>query len=148
MSTVEGKTLTKKKALKDLLSEGSENFMSITSVHTTTHGSTFLSGGCEYLILTDKEANARVDCIIRDSVENFSTEFIQRFTPISEEDIRVIKETSRPNCILTECIEEGGLGGMCKFIDSAIQTDGRGHFLSPYDGEENKAGNYFIYKMD
>jgi len=152
MSTVEGKTLTKKKALKDLLSEGSEDFMSITSVHTTAHGSTFLAGGCEYLILTDKEAIARVDCIIRDTVENFSTEFIKLFVNLSESVIEEIKTYDNAREVLTEAIEEwdceeGGCG-MCNFIDKAIDTVGRGHLLSPYHGGEKEVGNYFIYKIN
>ena len=33
-----------------------------------------------------------------------------------------------------------------KFVDDAIDTDGRGHFISSYDGEEVEAEEYFIYR--
>ena len=38
------------------------------------------------------------------------------------------------------------------FVDDAVLTDGRGHFLSSYDGEENevKINNtwYYIYRTN
>ena len=37
---------------------------------------------------------------------------------------------------------------MDEFIEDAISSDGRGHFLSPYDGEENEEGDYFIYRIN
>ena len=34
-----------------------------------------------------------------------------------------------------------------KFVDDAIDMDGRGPFISSYDGEEVEAEEYFIYKQ-
>jgi hypothetical protein len=34
------------------------------------------------------------------------------------------------------------------FVEDAISADGRGHFLSNYDGEEVKQGEYFIYRVN
>jgi hypothetical protein len=31
-------------------------------------------------------------------------------------------------------------------MKDAISTDGRGHFISSYDGEENEQGDYYIYR--
>ena len=35
-----------------------------------------------------------------------------------------------------------------KFVDDAVSTDGRGHFLSTYDGNENEEGDYYIYRTN
>lgn len=34
------------------------------------------------------------------------------------------------------------------FIDDAIDADGRGHFLSPYDSKEHEIGEYFLYRIN
>lgn len=39
-------------------------------------------------------------------------------------------------------------GRMGEFVDEAVSTDGRGHFLSSYDGEENEEGDFFIYRVN
>ena len=35
-----------------------------------------------------------------------------------------------------------------RFIDDAIGADGRGHFLSGYDGEENEQDGFYIYRTN
>ena len=34
------------------------------------------------------------------------------------------------------------------FIGGAIEEDGRGHFISMYDGEENEQNGFYIYRME
>ncbi len=34
------------------------------------------------------------------------------------------------------------------FVEDAIISDGRGHFLNRYDGEEHEAGKYFVYQTN
>jgi hypothetical protein len=34
------------------------------------------------------------------------------------------------------------------FVDDAVSSDGRGHFLSSYDGNENEEGKYYIYRTN
>lgn len=34
------------------------------------------------------------------------------------------------------------------FVDDAIDADGRGHFLSPYDSKEHEIGEYFLYRIN
>ena len=41
-----------------------------------------------------------------------------------------------------------GTCGMNNFVERAIDADGRGQFLSQYDGEENEFGGYFIYRIN
>ncbi len=38
--------------------------------------------------------------------------------------------------------------GLDDFVEDAVSADGRGHFLSHYDGEENEQGEYFIYRLN
>jgi hypothetical protein len=35
-----------------------------------------------------------------------------------------------------------------ELMKDAISTDGRGHFISSYDGEENEQGDYYIYRRN
>ena len=35
-----------------------------------------------------------------------------------------------------------------EFVQDAISSDGRGHFLSSYDGEEVETENYYIYRIN
>jgi hypothetical protein len=35
-----------------------------------------------------------------------------------------------------------------EFVEEAIRWDGRGHFLSSYDGDENEEGDYYIYRTN
>lgn len=41
-----------------------------------------------------------------------------------------------------------GQGRFDEFVDEAISADGRGHFISSYDGEENEQDDYFIYRVN
>jgi hypothetical protein len=40
---------------------------------------------------------------------------------------------------------DGGLDG---FVEEAVSVDGRGHFLSGYDGEECEVGEFFAYRIN
>jgi hypothetical protein len=35
-----------------------------------------------------------------------------------------------------------------KFINEAIASDGRGHFISYYDGHEHEENGLFIYRLN
>jgi hypothetical protein len=50
-------------------------------------------------------------------------------------------ESARP--IVEALIED-----MDHFVSDAICADGRGHFLSQYDGEENEEGEFYIYRTN
>jgi hypothetical protein len=39
-------------------------------------------------------------------------------------------------------------GGIDGFVEEAISADGRGHFLSSYDGDENEKDGFFIYRIN
>ena len=102
--------------------------------------------GDEYLVLTDDEADERACEDIHESLWAFSAWFI-----VDHIDARIDAETIEKLCgdmcedanpIIEKLIDD-----VDDFIDDAIGLDGRGNFLSRYDGEEIEAGEFFIYRV-
>jgi hypothetical protein len=102
-----------------------------------------------YIILTDDEADERAKDSIRESVWAFVPSFLVDYLPdgVGTEVI----EALQPQC-------EGANGAILsmlgdrfdEFADDAMSTDGRGHFLAGYDGDEHEfdhAGRtWFAYR--
>ena len=106
----------------------------------------FSVDGAEYLVLTDDEADQRAADYIRDTVWSFNASFLLSHMPngMNEESIKIIQEQCESgNEPLKNMIVD-----LDHFIDDAISCDGRGHFMSSYDGEENEEGEYFIYRTN
>lgn len=112
----------------------------------------FETDDAEYLVLTDKEANKYAKDSILESAWAFNTWFIldnlnSKFKDADRDTLEEIIKLAQEKC-------EGGndiiLGMITKrsFVDEAIQYDGRGHFLSSYDGEESEQDNYYIYRTN
>ena len=118
-------------------------------------------GAREYLVVTEQEAN----CIIAEQVENelwaFHPEWLvrhtllrnnEKFAPADYEAIlqafsaiqQHFMETCNP--MLRGLIE--ATCGMLLFIEEAIAHNGRGHFLAPCDEDEEKQGDFYIYRMN
>jgi hypothetical protein len=111
----------------------------------------YASGGAEYLVLTDKEADEATEDYIKESVWAFNADFVVSHAGLpseAEEMVRTFQEAKSEdaNETLKALIEHGD--GMKEFVSDAIQADGRGHFLSHYDGEENEADGWFIYRTN
>jgi len=105
----------------------------------------------EWLICSDDAATRRTKEYIENSLWAFNADFLSTYTGL---DIAVF-EALQPAC------EDGNLavrsiidktGDFDEFADEAISCDGRGHFLSTYDGEEREfdvAGEtYYYYRMN
>ncbi len=116
---------------------------------------TFEVGNREYMVLTDTEADERVQEDIKDTVWAFNADFIIEHSSILDYDkgsYQIIK------AIQEQC--ENGNEAMLKlirnfdrFVEDAIDADGRGHFLSTYDGKEHEfydedGEDYYIYRMN
>jgi hypothetical protein len=104
----------------------------------------------EYLVLTDSEADEAAKQYILDSVWAFNASFLAAHLKdgIDQEVIESIQKNNRcedNNKAILSLIED-----VDHFVDDAIKSDGRGHFLSSYDGEEHeiKIGKtwFFIYR--
>ena len=107
--------------------------------------STFEHGNAEYLLLTDSEADERAKDYIENSIWAFSTWFLVSHTGLDYEIIKHLQDKCEgANDVLLNSIED-----IDKFISEAISVDGRGHFMSSYDGEEIEiADNLFLYRIN
>lgn len=103
-------------------------------------------GSNEFLVLTDDEADQKTADYIRESICFFNSDFIAYHTVLDSEAIQAICKDKYEdiNPALIALIGDG----MQDFIDDAIGADGRGHFLSSYDGNEIEIGEYFIYQVN
>lgn len=112
--------------------------------NTFEHG----SRGC--LVLTDLEADEAGKAAIKDSLWAFNLEFISSHTKHGLEDcqIKAMREAQGQLCESFSPIVEALIEDMDHFCDDAMSADGRGHFLSDYDGEENEEGEYYIYRTN
>ena len=104
----------------------------------------------EYLVLTEEEANQKTKEYIEDSLWAFDTGFILYACDLNNTEevscsLRKMQEDSCEGCndFIRALVD--GTCGIDEFVDQAIIADGRGHFLSSYDGEEGEQDGYFIY---
>lgn len=103
-----------------------------------------------HIVLTDEEADEKAKEYILDSVWAFNPSFLAGETDIDREVFEAIQANNRcesNNEAILRLIEDED-----SFVESAIRADGRGHFITSYDGEEHeqKVGNitFFIYRMN
>ncbi len=110
----------------------------------------FEYGNQEYLVLTKEEADNAVKDNIEESVWAFNANFILDHTSI-EWNARIEKSLKRMQEELSEDANEllkAMISDFDEFVEDAIESDGRGHFLAGYDGEENEQDEYFIYRCN
>ncbi len=108
----------------------------------------FELGSKEYLVLTDNEADERAADYIKDSLWAFNASFLAGYCDMPEEMFKALQDKCEDaNEAFLTCIERAD-GGLAGFIEEAISADGRGHFMSSYDGEENEAGEFYIYRVN
>ena len=110
----------------------------------------FEVGNREYLVLTDEEADEASKEYILDSIWAFNSSFIIEhstaldFDEASEKVVKAIAEQCESgNEAMKKLIDD-----LDEFVEDAISADGRGHFLSHYDGNEGEEGKYFIYRTN
>ena len=136
--------MTKEKALAEFLGV-KEN-----EVKENSWGTYNTINSDEYMVLTDDEANEEVYKEIEDSLWAFNAEFIIEMTRLNSgvKSLRTMQENSCEDCndFIRAIID--GTCGMNSFVESAIESGGRGNFISYYDGEENENGGYFIYRVN
>jgi len=95
----------------------------------------------EYAIGTDSQADEATTANIRDSLWAFNASFIVSMCELPDEledGIRAAqeKQCESANDWLLPMVEKQC--GLPDFVEQAIAADGRGHFMSSYDGEENE----------
>lgn len=130
-----------------------------------TYGAdTFDADGGTYVVCNDDEANDAVSLYIADSLWAFRPEFLVNYVPCVDYAGEYGND-ARANMIhalerIQEACEDANpairamIGGAFDMlVVDAIGADGRGHFLSPYDGSEGEAVGpdgeaLFIYRTN
>ena len=102
----------------------------------------------DYLVYTDDEADEAVYNYIDESVCFFRSDFIATHAEVDEEVIKKLQELhENSNQAIKSLIKD-----FDHFVNDAVLCDGRAHFLSSYDGEENEVnvnGNtYYVYRSN
>jgi len=107
--------------------------------------SIFELGNQEYLVLTDQEADERVKEYIESSIWAFSPWFLASHTGLDEEIIKHLQDKCEgANDVLLNAVKD-----VNDFVNDAISCDGRGHFVSSYDGHEIQLdNNLFLYRTN
>lgn len=112
------------------------------------NGDRFEVGNKEYSVLTDEEANEKAAEYIKDSLWAFNAEFIIDHSKLPYEAVEMVKSYQEKKCESANETIETLIEDMDSFVEDAISADGRGHFMSTYDGEEHEEGEYFIYRTN
>lgn len=108
----------------------------------------------EYIVLIDEEADDATAAYIKDSLWAFNASFILEHTkngynPKVEVSLQKMQEEL---CESANDLIDSMLENIEDFISDAIVADGRGHFLSGYDSEENEETvddvTYYIYRTN
>ena len=103
-----------------------------------------------YLVCDDDEAQEKTEIYISESVWAFNADFIVQHSSLPCEAIEMVEFFQREknegaNETILALIDD-----FDDFVSDAINADGRGHFLSFYDGEENEetvnGETYYIYR--
>jgi len=104
----------------------------------------------EWFVCTDNEADEKAEEDIMQSVWAFNTDFLLSFMPryITESMLDACKEKCEDaNDDILQLIKAGE--GMENFVHSAIASDGRGHMLDLYSGNEEEVDvdnfTFYIY---
>ena len=97
-----------------------------------------IPGEGEYAVAENEAAaQAAANESARDSLWAFNSSFIARFLELNTDQAKAIEEMQRKLCEDAQPIIELLIGDRRhEFLTEAVDADGRGHFLSPYDSEE------------
>jgi hypothetical protein len=112
--------------------------------------------GETYLVLDEEGADAKAREEIEYSLWAFNADFIiQHCKNYDEMDnyeyqsaIESLRHAQENCCENANGLVRALIDDMDEFVDDAITADGRGHFISKYDGEENEMNGFYIYRVD
>jgi len=108
----------------------------------------FELGSHEYLILTDEKANERLRENVEKSAWAFNASFIIDHSDLPAEAAEMVGAFQESKCEDANDTILALINDMDRFASDAASADGRGHFLSGYDGEENQEGEFYIYRTN
>ena len=101
--------------------------------------------GQDYAVaFDDDEADAAARVAIKESLAYFRPEFLSQWTGLPVEIFDSLAKSNFSDndamCRLVEATTD-----LDEMIQDDCQLDGRGHFLSNYDSEENEVNGAFVY---
>lgn len=110
----------------------------------------------DYLVLTDEEADERAKDEILNSLWAFNADFIinhcANYEAMTcdeyEAAIDGLRAAQERSCESINGLVKALIADLDEFVEDAIYADGRGHFISFYDGKENELNGLFIYRMN
>jgi hypothetical protein len=104
-------------------------------------------GSKEFAIGDNAEADAACAAYVKDNLWAFNASFLASETDLPEECFAALSEKFESgNDAVLRMVEK--TCGLNSFVQSAISADGRGHFLSGYDGEETEQDGFYIYRIN
>ena len=110
--------------------------------HQDDHYYTY--GNEEYMVLTDAEAQDKVAEYIKETVWAFTPDFLASHSGIDKEVFEKLQESCETaNDAIFKLIKD-----FDHFVNDAVGADGRGHFLSSYDGNEHMKGDFYLYRTN
>ena len=92
-------------------------------------------GPGEWEVCTDKDADYKCKDYIIDSLGLFNPEFLASETGLDEKIFKKLQPLCEDANDAIEALIKSTCG-IDSFVESAVDADGRGHFLSPYDSNE------------
>lgn len=108
----------------------------------------------DYLVLTDEEADEACKDYIKQSLWAFNANFLASFLGCPTEAVQAVHDNGKcedNNEVFLNWINESGLD-IDDLVESVISADGRGHFISSYDGYEHEVDvdgeTYYVYKLN
>ena len=142
---METKEITKEQAMANYLECEVDDLMEENYDH---YGMTIYDG---YAIGTDEEADEAAAEYIKQTLWAFNASFIVCECGLDGSLEECIQSWQEQKCEgandgIESLIENSC--GMDEFIESAISADGRGHFMSSYDGYEIEQDDYYIYRIN
>jgi len=104
----------------------------------------------DYYVLTHDEATAMATEQIKQTLWAFNAEFIAAHCKrgLSDDAIKAVRKAQESLCEGANDLIEALIDDLDHFIDDAIRSDGIGHFIASYDGNEHQVGEYLIYQLN
>jgi hypothetical protein len=116
----------------------------------------FIINGEEWAIGTDDEAEEATKEYIKETAWAFNSSFIIENSSLPYEAAEMIQNFQESKCEGANETILALIDDIDDFVQSAIRADGRGHFLSGYDGVENQINikykskdyTFYIYRTN
>jgi hypothetical protein len=138
------------KALAGLFDEQQDQILLI-------EGNVFQADGREWLVLTDVEADEMAEDEVKSLIWAVKPDFICKHSSALEaagkDALDCLADVQAKLCEDAQPVVKALIDDLDAFIADAVHTDGRGHFLAGYDGEErvytdDDGEDWFIYAVN